>query len=689
FDDDEDELMDAMGFWDAPKTKEEKNGSPQRVRTRLDEILERGTSPRLLERPLTGEKKEHAQQKGATSKDPLAGEDFLFGSYQPTLNSTPEGRQSRRPSVRFSTEDVSIHTPEHKAKPSASATPISARAHRTAADWLGLKQDEQEDEMQVKKECIVPLESPKVPPSSKPAEESSSPKTSRPGGRGAHRSPVVEEEEEKKQGQEDDWLAGALSRKKAKEAKKSQEEDFLGFRDEVDLDTLIGARVKLLEESSAQREARMRQENEDLAERLATVVRLAEQERSELQAQQQRRLAQCQQDRDREVERLKELQRKSVLEMKKDHEEQTTRLKRLKDEEIDAVTSATSQTRSLTVVIEQMEQFSRRLGDLSSRVESTHEQTAQGLELGARQRDEQLRVMQDRLNQQQRAMADERTRLQEVIAKMDAQLAEQQRQLEKERWRVTAEQAKAESALKGLEEERRAMGHQISMEREELERAKSALLEEQQSVMQRCAEERRKLAAEWSQLHAQEKLRQERAEREASRALERDAHREGSIISMAQEQAELKLRAGELKQHEEAVARERDALDRLREEMEREKEKVSGMALRLKTRAQEVEGFSKLAAEKYEEGERALQDARQVEAEHQTRLHSIHTQMEQLRQQEACLVPIVLCSFKYITCKCLPMLNLNTKFHVLQDRDYLEEESVFLESLRTAPYNSM
>lgn len=48
-------------------------------------------------------------------------------------------------------------------------------------------------------------------------------------------------------------------------------------------------------------------------------------------------------------------------------------------------------SRSLTVVIEQMEQFSRRLGDLSSRVESTHEHTTQGLELGARQRDEQLR----------------------------------------------------------------------------------------------------------------------------------------------------------------------------------------------------------------------------------------------------------------------------------------------------------
>lgn len=52
--------------------------------------------------------------------------------------------------------------------------------------------------------------------------------------------------------------------------------------------------------------------------------------------------------------------------------------------------------------------------------------------------------------------------------------------------------------------------------------------------MQHCAEERRKLAAEWSRFHTQEKLRQERVEREASRAMERDANREGSIFSMAQ-----------------------------------------------------------------------------------------------------------------------------------------------------------
>ncbi|XP_051244919.1 fas-binding factor 1 homolog isoform X3 [Dicentrarchus labrax] len=875
FDDDKDDLMDALGFdsdKNNPKKKEsalwpnkERSEPPQRPRTRLDEILESLPSPSLLERPPTGERKDQPQEKQQQEKTSAVKEDDLtFGSYQPTLVSTPEGRQSRRQSVRFSTEDVSSTTPEKKPIPT---TPTSSR-HRNSADWLGLKANV--DHTFDAKETKASAESPKAPssplverrPSLTSSHITSAAKT-------AADTPAPtdnitkqtkpEVSKSQKREEEDDWLAGALSRKKAQsvsnsEARASKQEDSLGLGEEESIvskqvtsqaprggeetltsvketsNTFLGqprptahstpvrekgtkqdfppqvtgplaasaasishtqpqhqsqpyhlpsdkgsgvprgpsqasdetlqqlpllnpvsailpgsmwsvpqqnqmqntpaavqqqvtfsadslqqlllqqqmmqsqllglgcvvdagalqrhkekeqqpgdyqtlqtriiqlegqvktlqlerdqsqmllenvqqrhkqdmelmekthkARVKLLEESAAQRDTQARQECEDLMERLAAVTRLAEQERTELQAQYQRKLAQAQQDRDREVERLRDLQRKSILEMKKDHEDQVQRLKKLKDEEIDAVTSATSQTRSLTVVIEQMEQFSSRLGELSSRVESTHEHSAHGLEQGARHRDEQLRIMQDRLAQQQKAMAEERAYLKEIISRMDTQLNEQQRQLEKERWKMTAEQAKAESTQRGLEDERRALSMQINMEREELERAKSALLEEQKSVMQHCAEERRKLAAEWAHFHALEKQRHERAEREVSSLLEK---REGSIISLAQEQADLKLHTAELKQKQMSVAQERETLERLREELDREKERISSTALRLKTRAQEVEAFSKLAAEKHEDGERALQEAKRVEVEHEARLRNIHTQTERLRQQE-------------------------------------------------------
>ncbi|XP_059733966.1 fas-binding factor 1 isoform X5 [Bos taurus] len=408
-------------------------------------------------------------------------------------------------------------------------------------------------------------------------------------------------------------------------------------RHQADLELIECAhrsRVKVLETLYQQREERLRRENEELSAQYLSHCQEAEQARAELTAQHQRRLAAATQEKDQEMERLRELQRASILEMRKDHEEQLQRLKLLKDREIDAVTSATSHTRSLNGIIEQMETFSSSLHELSSRLEASHLSSSQERELGIRQQDKQLQALQERLSQQQRDMEEERSRLQEVIGKMEARLGEQSRLLEQERWRVHAEQSKAEAAQRALEEQRKVMVQQIAMEREELERAKSALLEEQKSVMHKCGEERRRLAAEWAEFFAQQKLSKERAEREAERALQVDTQREGTLISLAKEQAELKIRASELRAKEDQLAAEREALERERQELRLEKERVSAAAQRIRLRAEEVENMSQVASKKYEDGERALRDARQLQSEQQARLQLVQEQQERLRQQE-------------------------------------------------------
>ncbi|XP_014387336.1 PREDICTED: fas-binding factor 1 isoform X3 [Myotis brandtii] len=408
-------------------------------------------------------------------------------------------------------------------------------------------------------------------------------------------------------------------------------------RHQADLELIENAhrsRIKVLETSYQQREERLRRENEELSAQYLSHCQAAEQARAELTTQHQRRLAAAEQEKDQEVERLRQLQRASILEMRKDHEEQLQRLKLLKDREIDAVTSATSHTRSLNGVIEQMEKFSSSLNELSSRVEASHLTTAQERELGIRQQDKQLRALQERLGLQQRDMEEERSRLQQVIGKMEARLSEQSRLLEQERWRVSAEQSKAESTQRALEEQRKVLAQQTAMEREELERAKSALLEEQKSVMHKCGEERRRLAAEWAEFFTQQKLSKERAEREVEWALQVDAQREGTLISLAKEQAELKIRASELRTKEDQLAAEREALEREREELRREKERVSAAALRVRLRSEEMDKMSQVASEKYQEGEQALREARQVQSEHQARLQLVQQQLERLQQQE-------------------------------------------------------
>ncbi|XP_019398146.1 PREDICTED: fas-binding factor 1 isoform X2 [Crocodylus porosus] len=929
FEDDADDLMSALGFGKSLKgdLKQERKGEEEEVRparSKLDELLGRGTSAKLLERPATGEPKQFKldkkYQKQPDKEDIWGDEDFTFGAYQPTLASTPEGRQSRRQSVRFSSENISELKTDQRSKPATPPTRSPLRSSKNGADWLGLKD---EDFIDLDPLCptkdsakgistAAPLNVPSSPSAAKqPSPASQPPSGTKPAAEEAAAKPAPTEEE-------DNWLSNALSRKKAQVQGKVNEEsagpsgpvvrdkdadptshpsqpdasgkgpqhpdasedkptrveepdypiprltapkhdlslasesrrvassgdtssagpvaasqghqeslgpsmltqvvasgaslqqavlqqqltqseplalsllntgdyekrlvalqaqlresvagyqaellstqthlaqlesqvrklelertqqklllESLQQRHQEDLELIENAhrsRVKMVEDSYRQREERLRQENEQLAARLLSQCQNAEQAKAELLAQHQRRLAELEQEKVQEVERLRELQRVSILEMCKDHEEQLQRLKRLKDQEIDAVTSATSHTRSLNGVIEQMEKFSSNLSDLSHKVEVTHQNTSQELEIGARQRDEQLRVLQDRLTQQQRDMEEERGRLQGVIAKMEARLGEQTRLLEQERWRATAEQSKVESLQRSLEEQRRVMTQQLAMEREELERAKSALLEEQKLVMQKCAAERQKLSTEWLELHTQQKLSKERTEREVDRALQIDSQREGTIMTLAKEQADLKIRASELRAKEEQLAREREQLEQERQELRLEKERVNTAALNIKQRAEEIDSMSKLSSQKYEEGERALLEARKVESEHQERLRIVQQQMERLKQQEQHLhqerlnlahqrrqleqlreklpnSPVLLLPKPDLTpVMQLPRHNpgrigipegtagqgpselyarlMLLKYTAERDRDFLEDEQFFLETLKKASYNT-
>lgn len=129
----------------------------------------------------------------------------------------------------------------------------STRPGRPASDWLGLKQDEYEAEKEEEpnrretKESTGASERPKPPPSpshvggkpsrvtSKPNEElqavNDSPETS---------TNAAAKSELKQKEYEDDWLAGALSKKKALvEEREKRQEESLGLGEEIDLDTFL------------------------------------------------------------------------------------------------------------------------------------------------------------------------------------------------------------------------------------------------------------------------------------------------------------------------------------------------------------------------------------------------------------------------------------------------------------------
>lgn len=139
--------------------------------------------------------------------------------------------------IRFSTEDVSLSTLEKKPKPT---TPTPSR-HRNSADWLGLKTNSKSEYLGGPKEVKASAEAPKVLSTS--ALEKQPLTGSQSTSLGKMTADVQPESEQSKSEapknqrrgdeEEDDWLAGALSRTKARsvsntETKMSTLEDSLG-----------------------------------------------------------------------------------------------------------------------------------------------------------------------------------------------------------------------------------------------------------------------------------------------------------------------------------------------------------------------------------------------------------------------------------------------------------------------------
>eukprot|EP00063_Salmo_salar_P084155 XP_014058990.1 PREDICTED: fas-binding factor 1 homolog [Salmo salar] len=240
FDDDEDDLMDALGFGESPKESLKKNETvlipknessselPQRARTRLDEILGRGTSPRLLERPLTGERKDPPQQQ----------ENQKHHQETPTTKDSP---------LRTTVPLLLRRNPNPS--PPRSLLPFPGLLQ---TGW-GRSQDDDDEEEEKEEPPPVP-EPLKTPSSSVGSKPSSSgnripqPSTKTPNTSFKSPKPVGPSVEvSASQKDKDDWLSGALSRKKTESSTRSEEKrttqkDVLGFGDEVDLESFLSKR---------------------------------------------------------------------------------------------------------------------------------------------------------------------------------------------------------------------------------------------------------------------------------------------------------------------------------------------------------------------------------------------------------------------------------------------------------------
>ncbi|XP_067935119.1 fas-binding factor 1 homolog isoform X2 [Watersipora subatra] len=501
------------------------------------------------------------------------------------------------------------------------------------------------------------------------------------------------------------------------------------------IDTSNKARILMVEESYQRREFRLREEIEQLSSESLTKLRHAEEEKTRMLAAQYQKVDELERCRSMDIDRLRAKHREEMERVKQDHALAIEVLRKSKEQELEGLLSTTNNPQSLQFLMEQMKQSAAGLTALQFNIGKSHKVTLDERELSMNSRDQQLKVLQECLERQQDENDKERSRLQELIAKMEIQLREQERQLHQEKWTVSQEKSKLAGLQAAVDQERTLLNDQLSQERAQLNRAKDSFLAEQRTAMVQLADERRLLAEERSQLTVNQRVAAERDQEESIKLSQGSAKYEGLMESLEKEREEIEKRARSVSAQEAKQAAEQKALEREQEMVRSEQERLGEMAQKIQKEMNSIETFSKDCVEKERDGRQALMESRRLDTANQARLSEISARLEELkmaekrfaeerlqlareRKQIDSLKSMQLCAGCKQPVTRNPYFSLSTPIlrnrtspsfvgvvapqqldltdpHILQykiqadqDSDFLNEESIYLDALKFSPYHN-
>ncbi|CAG5132036.1 unnamed protein product [Candidula unifasciata] len=400
------------------------------------------------------------------------------------------------------------------------------------------------------------------------------------------------------------------------------------------VETSYKNRLLIIEDSNKRREARLREDNEELMQQHLSKIRQLEQEKSDLIASQYHRLEDLERQKAEDLEKLREQHRLTMVALKRDHEEALERLASAKNQEINMMANANDTSKSLTAVVQQIQNNARDLEELQVKIQSWNKQGLDEREISFRSKDEQLRILQERLNKQAEDNDRERRRLEDLIAQMETQLKEQTRTLEEERWKLKQDQSRLEAQQRSLEAERQQWLEQQTRDRISLERARENYLEEQSRYLAQISEERRMLTEERTRFQVEQKSRRDKDHQDAIKRSQAEADYELLMRTIAEEKSYQSTRKQELQREEERIALERSRLDRERKMLEQDQEKLAAQARQIREQSEQIDHLTEAARHSQQDGEQALEEAAQYRAHLEKKELELQKQLNGFKSME-------------------------------------------------------
>lgn len=374
-------------------------------------------------------------------------------------------------------------------------------------------------------------------------------------------------------------------------------------------------RMGFLEASYQRREEQLKEEAQLTKSYVDEKIQSLQNEKEDLVAGFKKKNELLEKNRITELERVRELHKKSLEEFTKEHSEQMEHMRMLKEQEVAAAVNAFSHTKSLQSLISEVQNSTREVSQLQSKLDATHHSKLEDREQTLKSKDEYLRKLETRLQQQEVSNDAEREKLQNLVSKLEIQLREQTRHIEQDKWKLNQDENRLKATQAAFEEERRVTTEQLMRERQQLTKAREDMLTEQRRVVTECYEEKRNIAQERTQLTELQRETIEKSRHDRSSTLQAESDLEATLTRYQHESNTFNTRLSKVKQEEASLLAEKEEFVKQQKLLKDEFDKLNMAGKEVQQRSQEIDEFAVEARKVHNEGLRALEEAHVTQAE--------------------------------------------------------------------------
>ncbi|CAF0756300.1 unnamed protein product [Brachionus calyciflorus] len=337
---------------------------------------------------------------------------------------------------------------------------------------------------------------------------------------------------------------------------------------------------------------------------------------------------------DMEIDKLKQLHKVALANLKEEHEEFVNRIKRLKENEISAAIAANSHTRTLENVISLIEDNTKNLDSISHKVQMDHMVNMNEHDLQIRNKEEKLRLQEERLSRQQKDYETEIRNLNETIQRLENHLAEQSKNVAEERWKTKQQEKKMEAFQEALINEQKIIMEKLARERNDIDRSKDEILLEQKRLMQQIYEEKRKIAEDRANLEASLNAYKDKQHKDSLSNINIEAEISVSTKRLNDEKERLEKLRIDLREKELEIQQEKKSLEEKKHEMNIKNNKLDQLQAVLNSKYSDAEELYMKSNRERESNQKILNQINEIKMNHDSRLNQIQQQLLVLNERE-------------------------------------------------------